>query len=250
MDRDSLEGLLAQGLSLAEIGRRFGRHESTVAYWLRRHELQAVGRARHAPKGALARPELVRLVERGMSVGEIAETLGRGKTSVRHWLREYGLKTVWAERREASGEERHEMTLTCTRHGMTTFRLRAMGGYRCAKCGTEAVSRHRRKVKQTLVRDAGGACRLCGYDRCIAALEFHHVVPADKRFAMSYRGVTRSLARARQEARKCILLCSNCHAEVEAGVAELAGADCAPLQSVEFPADRPGSPFRGSSMAE
>jgi IS30 family transposase len=32
MDRASLEQLLNQGLSLAEIGKRFGRHESTVAY--------------------------------------------------------------------------------------------------------------------------------------------------------------------------------------------------------------------------
>ena len=31
----------------------------------------------------------------------------------------------------------------------------------------------------------------------------------------------RSLARCRQEAAKCVLLCANCHAEVEAGVAEL-----------------------------
>jgi IS30 family transposase len=47
VDRASLELLLGQGLSLAEIGRRFGRHESTIAYWVQRHGLEAVGRDKH-----------------------------------------------------------------------------------------------------------------------------------------------------------------------------------------------------------
>ena len=44
---------------------------------------------------------------------------------------------------------------------------------------------------------------------------------ATKEFALSPEGVTRSLERARAEARKCVLLCANCHAEVEAGAASL-----------------------------
>jgi hypothetical protein len=76
-------------------------------------------------------------------------------------------------------------------------------------------------VKDALVAEAGGSCVLCGYSRCLAALEFHHLDPAAKRFSLAGRGVTRSLARAREEARKCVLLCANCHAEVEAGVRTL-----------------------------
>jgi hypothetical protein len=53
----------------------------------------------------------------------------------------------------------------------------------------------------------------------MAALEFHHLTPEEKAFSLSEEGVTRSLARARAEARKCVLLCANCHGEVEAGVA-------------------------------
>jgi hypothetical protein len=79
---------------------------------------------------------------------------------------------------------------------MTTYRRTGGAGYRCAKCAGEAVSRRRRKVKRILVAEAGGMCRLCGYDRCIAALEFHHLDRADKRFSLSYRGVSRALARA------------------------------------------------------
>jgi hypothetical protein len=78
------------------------------------------------------------------------------------------------------------------------------------------------RSKRILVEEAGGVCTVCGYSRCIVALEFHHVAREDKRFSMSHRGVTRSLERAREEARKCVLLCANCHAEVEAGVVVLA----------------------------
>ena len=58
MDRASLEKLLRQGLSLAEIGRRFDLHESTVGYWAHKHGLEAVNRARHAAKGGLTLEEL------------------------------------------------------------------------------------------------------------------------------------------------------------------------------------------------
>jgi transposase len=240
MDRRDLEQMLGEGLSLAEIGRRVGRHEATVSYWLRRYGLEAVHANRHAAKGRLSRSALASLVEEGMSTAQIAKTVGRNKSSVKHWLREYDLRTVWAERRESSGARQREMTLRCSRHGMTIFRLRRTGGYRCARCRAEAVSRRRRKIKRILVEEAGGGCRICGYSRCVAALEFHHIDRADKRFSLSHRGVARSIAKAREEAGKCVLLCANCHAEVEAGSTALAGRDGPTLQSVPIPDDHPG----------
>lgn len=221
MDRASLEQLLGQGLSLGEIGRRFGRHESTVGYWAQKHGLQAVGRAACARKGALRREQLERLVGAGMSIAEIAVAVDRAKSTVRHWLKEYGLKTVQAERRWLYKGQQTRLTLVCSRHGETGFQRRSGGGYRCLKCRSEAVTRRRRRVKQTLVEDAGGACQLCGYNACVAALEFHHIHPPDKTFSLSHRGVARSITRARAEAMKCVLLCANCHAEVEAGHSSL-----------------------------
>lgn len=212
-------------MSLAEIGRRVGRHESTVAYWMGQHGLRANGRERHAAKGAIGRERLEELVNDGLSTAQIAGVVGRTPATIRRWLRRYGLQTRWAERRQAFKEGRRELTLVCTRHGLTTFRLRRNAGYRCAKCNSDAVTKRRRRIKRILVEEAGGACRLCGYSRCLAALEFHHVAPAEKRFNLSRRGVTRSIERARDEARKCVLLCSNCHAEVEAGVAVLTDPD-------------------------
>jgi 5-methylcytosine-specific restriction endonuclease McrA len=76
-------------------------------------------------------------------------------------------------------------------------------------------------VKRALLDAAGGACCLCGYDRYAGALQFHHVDPAKKAFAIADRGVARSLERALAEARKCVLLCANCHAEIEGGIATM-----------------------------
>ena len=68
-----------------------------------------------------------------------------------------------------------------------------------------------------MVAEAGGRCCICGYDRHPAALHFHHLIPAAKAFGLSRAGFSRSLAKARDEVRKCVLLCSNCHAEAEVG---------------------------------
>ena len=222
MDRALLEEYLAEGLSLAEIGRLVGRHESSVSYWVEKHGLQAANRAKHAPKGGVEREKLVSLVAAGMSVAQIAVAVGLSKTTVRHWLREYRLETQGSARRVASEGGGRQMELRCSRHGLTTFRLRSEGGYRCCRCRAEAVARRRRKVKRMLIEEAGGSCRLCGYSRCVAALAFHHLDPAEKAFSLSDRGVARSLEKARAEAGKCVLLCANCHAEVEAGLVAVA----------------------------
>lgn len=220
MDRAQLQAHLDEGLSLAEIGRRHGKHESTVGYWVKKHGLKAARQEKHAARGGLRREDLEALVNAGRTIEQIADAFDRSKTTVRHWLREYGLQTKRA--RNLGGETREQRVMrTCARHGLTEFQRRDPGGYRCLKCRSEAVSRRRRLVKQVLVQEAGGACRICGYDRCTRALHFHHIDPAHKHFDLSLRGVTRSLERARAEARKCILLCSNCHAEVEEGLIDL-----------------------------
>jgi hypothetical protein len=157
-----------------------------------------------------------------MSIAEIAAEVGRSKATVRHWLGRYGMRTKGNERARAAANARRAGLLTiaraCPRHGDTVFTLEGRGYYRCKLCRQEQVARHRREVKALLVAEAGGSCRLCGYDRCVSALEFHHLDPVDKRLGISAGGLTLSVEAIRAEAAKCVLLCSNCHAEVESGV--------------------------------
>ena len=92
-------------------------------------------------------------------------------------------------------------------------------------------------MKATLVQEAGGCCAICGYDRYAGALQLHHVDPSQKRFEVNASGATVSLATLRAEAVKCVLLCSNCHAEVENGVTRL-GARVRGDARVGFPSSR------------
>jgi hypothetical protein len=109
----------------------------------------------------------------------------------------------------------------CKRHGLTEFAhySSGQGKYRwcCKRCVGEAVTRRKQKLKRILVEEAGGCCAVCGYDRCIVNLTFHHVDPSIKSFAMSMR-VGRSIAAFREEAEKCVLVCANCHGEIEGGL--------------------------------
>ena len=216
--------MLREGLSLAEIARRVGLHESTVGHWVGKHGLEAVNRSKHAPKGGLTREQLAPLVEAGMSIGEIATQLDRSKATVRHWLMRHDLRTLNGRGRRRSCEAREArdagvrvVWMTCANHGDTEYVIDGRGYYRCRRCRAEAVSRRRRKVKAILVGEAGGACRICGYMANMRALHFHHVEPSEKRVEINAKGVALSLETLRAEARKCVLLCSNCHAEVEEG---------------------------------
>jgi transposase len=226
MEKGFLEDCLAKGMSLEAIGKLAGKHPSTVSYWLQKHGLQARGAVRHSPRGGLTREELEPLVQEGLTIEGIARKLGIGDTTVRKWLKRHGLQTQGAKRREAlavmrsSGKKVTE--LQCATHGLTKFvAVGSTPRLRCAKCQSEAVARRRRKVKAILVAEAGGRCVICGYSRHPVALHFHHVDPATKSFGLGVRGITRSIARLREEASKCVLLCANCHAEVEAGFSEL-----------------------------
>ncbi len=228
MERDALRTMLEEGLSLAEIGRRVGRHEATVSYWARKYGLRAANAERHAARGRVSEDRLRGLVEEGRSIAQIAEELGRGKASVRHWLARYGLTTrsrrgrrVPRDVKEAQMAGVPRIVRPCPQHGETDFVLVHGGRYRCTRCASDAVARRRRRMKEILVAEAGGACCICGYDRCMRALHFHHVEPATKLREINARGAAVAIATLRAEAKKCVLLCSNCHMEVEAGIVSL-----------------------------
>jgi len=80
----------------------------------------------------------------------------------------------------------------------------------------EVVRRRRKELRQRAIAHKGGCCQVCGYDRCMEALEFHHTSSSHKDFGISSKGYTRSWEKVREELRKCILVCANCHREIHA----------------------------------
>jgi hypothetical protein len=179
------------------------------------------------------------LVLEGLTIERIARRVGVSDSTAKKWLKRHGLQTRGAQRRVTlaamRSEGKKDAELECRKHGLTRHvSLPSERRLRCTKCRAEAVSRRRRKVKEMLVAEAGGQCALCGYARHSAALQFHHVDPASKSFGLGVRGITRSIEKLRAEAAKCVLLCANCHAELEVGAVDL------PVKS------EPSTPVRGS----
>lgn len=78
----------------------------------------------------------------------------------------------------------------------------------------DAVAKRRKKIREMAVEYLGGKCCLCKYNRCMAALDFHHVDESTKKFGLSQDGMTRSWDKTRKELDKCVLLCANCHREI------------------------------------
>jgi hypothetical protein len=69
--------------------------------------------------------------------------------------------------------------------------------------------------KLDIVRTAGGRCAICGYNKNLAALVFHHIDSEEKDFKVDRRSLSnRKLEAILEEINKCILLCANCHAEI------------------------------------
>jgi hypothetical protein len=91
---------------------------------------------------------------------------------------------------------------SCKRHGVTKYFMRTEGWYRCGKCASEAVIENRRRKKTKLVEKFGGKCTICGYNKYVGALDFHHTSPKTKKFALSVKGLSYSWSSILEEAKK------------------------------------------------
>jgi transposase-like protein len=224
VDREWLARKLQEGASYEAIAREVRCSPTKVSYWAAKYGFKSAHAGRHGPRGPLDKDALLAMAAAGATVPEMAATLERSPTTIRYWLKRVGQESPaakrWHEGAIAMASGAHEAILSCREHGPARH-VRHENGFRCAECRSAAVSARRRRVKATLLAEAGGRCRLCGYDRCVAALHFHHVDPEMKSFSLAVTGVTRSLAAARAEARKCVVLCANCHAEVESGLVDV-----------------------------
>ena len=88
--------------------------------------------------------------------------------------------------------------------------------------GKNEVVNFRRRRKDNLIKLHGGECSLCGYNKCNAALEFHHINPEEKSFQIS-SGNCHKIEDDIAESKKCLLVCSNCHREIHENLHEKDG---------------------------
>jgi hypothetical protein len=90
------------------------------------------------------------------------------------------------------------------------------------KLNNKARLATRTELKRRLVAEAGGKCTRCGYREFISGLDFHHI-QGEKEATMANLLMQEVGKRgdwlevALKEAKKCILLCRNCHGALHAG---------------------------------
>ena len=94
------------------------------------------------------------------------------------------------------------------------------GSNYCKRCQSEEAVERARKTKREAVDYLGGVCLVCGYNRCLGALEFHHKESSEKDFTIGGKKLS-SIKKIKPELDKCGLLCANCHREVHAGLIKL-----------------------------
>lgn len=93
----------------------------------------------------------------------------------------------------------------------------------CTKCGKEIAQRNmcqscrttisRRNKIARLKDHYGGKCMICGYNKCLDALDFHHLETDKKEFSIREKR-NASWDKLIEETKKCIMVCANCHREI------------------------------------
>lgn len=86
--------------------------------------------------------------------------------------------------------------------------------YECVPKIPKSGAENRKIIKKWAIEYKGGKCYKCGYNKCIEALEFHHLNPNEKDFIISDRNLILDWNIIKKELDKCELVCANCHREI------------------------------------
>ena len=100
---------------------------------------------------------------------------------------------------------------TCNIEGKEYYYSNAK--YQCKSCWNKRTAKSGKDKIQSLKDEYGRKCVVCGYNKCVDALEFHHTDPLEKEFHLGERRGL-SVDKLRNELNKCMLVCRNCHAEI------------------------------------
>ncbi len=94
----------------------------------------------------------------------------------------------------------------CTSPPPNVKRVRVLSDAQCSQ------------YKKELLNKLGNKCTHCGCDKP-HVLQLHHEIPKDKRFSFALAEMKfHSIEELNAEAKKCILLCTNCHGSIHKGV--------------------------------
>jgi hypothetical protein len=93
-------------------------------------------------------------------------------------------------------------------------KVKGRNRYICKSCDSKRMITRQQNRKKEAVDYMGGKCSLCGYNKCIRALEFHHTDSTQKSKDYNENFDKWNMQRKKQELENCIIVCSNCHREI------------------------------------
>ena len=170
--------------------------------------------------------QVIQLKQLGKSYNQISEELRIGKGSISNICKEAGLGQIYIELTPDKIEECQKLydeirniKTVAKLVNISYKRLREVITFKTStKTDYDYVKDRRRKVKELLVNYKGGKCEICGYDKCLGALDFHHLDPNEKEFSISSSNIYKNIDKLKEEVDKCILVCANCHREIHYSV--------------------------------
>lgn len=165
----------------------------------------------------MKKTELYVKVNQGLSIAKIAKYFEVCPSTIRYWMGKYKLKTLNA--REQINNRKCKICgiqLIGMQKMYCSNNCKSRGHY---KNSIQGNSMHRQKRvslerKIFFIKQLGGGCSNCGYNKNLSAMEFHHKDPSTKDFPLDARRFgNNSMKTLEIEVNKCELLCSNCHRE-------------------------------------
>ncbi len=165
---------------------------------------------------------LLSLVSQNKSIREISKETGKSYTTVKYWLKKYDLKTNFKS--FSNGYQNSNLSTHCKHcsvlltennvyHSINKKTNKIKKSFICKSCVNKNTAKRWKSSKLKVVEYKGGKCCKCGYNKCIDALEFHHVDPNEKDKSFSNIKL-KKWETIKQELDKCILVCANCHREI------------------------------------
>lgn len=149
-------------------------------------------------------------VNQGLSTHKISKLTTKSQTTIRYWLKKYGLETNLSKSSNSCiicNEPLKKRRRFCSESCRQKTKNKKHQRYTC-----QQNRGHKRKIE--LVNLAGGKCLKCGYNKNYSALQFHHINPEEKEDSLDIRVLsTKNWEWCLNELKKCQLLCSNCHFE-------------------------------------
>ena len=148
-----------------------------------------------------------------LSTRKIADAEITSQTNVRYWLKKYGLRTA--------PKQYLVVNYLCNTCGETDAKnFYGNNKVKCSICTNKVTTNKEVAQKEFAVTTLGGKCSTCSYNKCIAALEIHHLQPELK--SSDFHNFKRwNRERLLEELKTCVLLCANCHREAHHLVTKL-----------------------------